>query len=88
MSFSIIGTVANENIDFLLKDYGEKIEEPPSKKKRRDGPVRISIPLLRDLKSLAEEEGECPCRHNHFTIFISVRIRMDPSFFRQSGSGL
>lgn len=40
------------------KDYGEKVEEPPSKKKKRDGPVRISIPTLRDLRSLEEEEED------------------------------
>lgn len=41
------------------KDYGERIEEPPAKKKKRDGPVRIGIPALKDLhKSLAEEEEE------------------------------
>jgi hypothetical protein len=43
----------------LFQDYGDKLEEPPAKKKKRDGPVRISIPTLRDLhKNLIEEEGQ------------------------------
>jgi len=32
------------------KDYGDKIEEPPAKKKKRTGPVQIIIPALADLK--------------------------------------
>jgi len=32
------------------KDYGEKLEEPPAKKKKQSGPVKISIPALVDLK--------------------------------------
>jgi len=32
------------------KDYGEKLEEPPAKKKKRVGPVQIKIPALADLK--------------------------------------
>jgi len=32
------------------KDYGDKVEEPPAKKKKRAGPVQISIPALVDLK--------------------------------------
>jgi hypothetical protein len=43
----------------LFQDYGDKLEEPPAKKKKRDGPVRISIPTLKDLhKNLIEEEGQ------------------------------
>jgi hypothetical protein len=43
----------------LCQDYGDKLEEPPAKKKKRDGPVRISIPTLKDLhKNLIEEEGQ------------------------------
>jgi hypothetical protein len=42
-----------------VQDYGDKLEEPPAKKKKRDGPVRISIPTLKDLhKNLIEEEGQ------------------------------
>jgi len=36
------------------KDYGDKIEEPPSKKKKREGPVKITIPALTDLKEIEE----------------------------------
>jgi len=32
------------------KDYGDKLEEPPAKKKKRTGPVQISIPALAELK--------------------------------------
>eukprot|EP00092_Neocalanus_flemingeri_P013230 GFUD01014260.1.p1 GENE.GFUD01014260.1~~GFUD01014260.1.p1 ORF type:complete len:451 (-),score=168.90 GFUD01014260.1:97-1398(-) len=32
------------------KDYGEKLEEPPAKKKKRVGPVQIVLPALTDLK--------------------------------------
>jgi len=43
----------NEDTSDMIKkvDYGTKIEEPPAKKKKRDGPVKISIPSLRDLKT-------------------------------------
>jgi hypothetical protein len=42
----------------LFQDYGDKLEEPPAKKKKRDGPVRISIPTLKDLHKNLEEEGQ------------------------------
>merc|ERR1712150_3265 len=38
------------------KDYGEKIEEPPAKKKKkRDGPVKIVLPAL---EKLEEEDSD------------------------------
>jgi hypothetical protein len=49
---------SSSTIACICQDYGDKIEEPPAKRKKREGPVRISIPTLRDLqKNLAEEEG-------------------------------
>jgi len=42
------------------KDYGDKVEEPPAKKKKRTGPVQISIPALADLKE--EEEVKEPVK--------------------------
>jgi len=41
------------------KDYGDKVEEPPAKKKKRTGPVQISIPALADLK---EDEVKEPVK--------------------------
>jgi len=48
----------NEDTSDMIKkvDYGTKIEEPPAKKKKRDGPVKISIPSLRDLKNTDDED--------------------------------
>jgi proline-rich protein PRCC len=37
------------------KDYGDKVEEPPAKKKKRDGPVKITIPSL---NQFVEEEDQ------------------------------
>jgi len=38
------------------KDYGEKVEEPPAKKKKRTGPVQIMLPALADLTEDDEEK--------------------------------
>jgi len=40
------------------KDYGDKIEEPPAKKKKRTGPVQIMLPALADLTEEDDEEKE------------------------------
>jgi len=42
----------------VKKDYGDKVEEPPAKKKKRAGPVQISIPSLADLKDDDDDEKE------------------------------
>jgi len=57
------------------KHYGAKVEEPPSKKLKKDkavGPVKITIPSLSDLQDDNDEEDE-------------IRERIQPS---KSGSGL
>jgi len=40
------------------KDYGDKIEEPPAKKKKRTGPVQIMLPALADLNEDDDEVKE------------------------------
>ena len=37
------------------KDYGDKVEEPPAKKAKRSGPVKITIPSLSTFKDEEEE---------------------------------
>ena len=37
------------------KDYGDKVEEPPAKKAKRSGPVKITIPSLSTFKEEEEE---------------------------------
>ena len=39
------------------KDYGDKVEEPPAKKAKRSGPVKITIPSLSTFQD-EEDEGD------------------------------
>jgi len=58
----------------VKKDYGDKVEEPPAKKKKKsDGPVKISIPSLAELKD-DEDPDE-----------FKVKAKSQPS---KKGSGL
>ena len=43
------------------KDYGDKVEEPPAKKAKRSGPVKITIPSL---STFQDEEDESEFTHN------------------------
>jgi len=52
----------NEDTSDIIKkvDYGGKIEEPPAKKKKSDGPVKISIPSLKQLKDEDPDSDNLP----------------------------
>jgi len=52
----------NEDTSDIIKkvDYGGKLEEPPAKKKKSDGPVKISIPSLKQLKDADPDTDELP----------------------------
>lgn len=50
--------VVEEDLETIpgKKDYGQKMEEPPAKKAKRAGPVKITIPSLAKLGEEEEEE--------------------------------
>jgi len=55
----------NEDTSDIVKkvDYGDKIELPPSKKKKKEGgPVRISIPSLKDLQQAETDADAGPSK--------------------------
>jgi len=51
-----------------------QIEEPPAKKKKRDGPVKISIPSLKQLKQLEEEEEGSTSTVKHLLFLYVLKI--------------
>ena len=52
------------------KDYSDKVEEPPAKKAKRSGPVKITIPSL---STFQDEEDESEFTHDLGNWMVKVK---------------